>query len=167
MKMTVTTPREVDAKYLYCYIKPRYWEDSEINEECDNENGDLIKSLLPNSLISKETMMEQFGLPERYADGFLHIVIDIDEGKVVGWPEGNVASFGYKSVDENIFILEDEHGNTIFRTPEGDTEYVIGPKFMNDYGDYFVLQVEEDGSIVDWDQDQMVLALKCWMGEEY
>lgn len=162
--MTVTVPREVDAKYLWCYVQPRYWEDTEINEQADDEDGTLVHQHLKHLFPDSKDMIRR-GAPENRSEGFICIPINLDNGTVEGWPGGVTASFGYKSVDNNIFILEDDHGSVIYRTPKGDTEYVIGPKFMNDYGDYFVLQVEEDGSIVDWNQKEMIAALQIWMGE--
>lgn len=162
--MTVTVPREVDAKYLSCYIQPRYWEDSEFDKQADDEKGSLVRKLLPESIMTSEEMME-FGLPERYSHGFIRLDIDLDNGTVKGWPKGNTASFGYKSCDCNIFVLMTGEGNVIHQTREGDTEYVIGPKFMNDCGDYFVLQVEEDGSIVDWDEYKMEQVLTIWVND--
>lgn len=165
MELIVTIPRKVQAKYLYCYIQPRYWEDSDINGEEDDVNGTLFKKFFSHYLMSSE-MMINLGLPERYANDFFRIVIDLDNGCVIDWPEGISAEFGYKSCDMNVFALLDKDHNIIYETPEGETEYVIGPKFMNDYEDYFVLKVNEDGTIKNWNSKAMIEYLQHWTNSE-
>lgn len=165
MELTVTIPRKVKAKYLYCYIQPRYWEDADINNEEDNKEGTLFKKFFSHYLMSPKMMMN-LGLPERWSNDFFRIVIDLDNGCVNDWPKGIKADFYYKSCDMNVFTLLDKDHNTIYSTPEGETEYVIGPKFMNDFGDYFVLKVNEDGKIINYNFEEMKEHLQYWTNPE-
>ena len=162
IKFTQKVVKTANAKYLECWIGARYLEDAEINGDRDTDAGDLLRAHLPN-VFTKETAAPK---PlQGYVDSNVvaRILINIDNGKVDNWTEGVNASFHYKSCDINVFRLLDKDMNVIYETPNEDTEYVIGPDFMNEYGDYFVLEVDADGSIIDYDKDEMEYELKHWI----
>jgi hypothetical protein len=153
---------EAKAKYLECWIGVRYLEDAEINGEDDTDSGDLLSANLPQ-VFTKESDAPK---PMRgYTDNGVvaHILINLDNGKVGNWTEGVTAKFHYKSCDINVFRLLDADMNVIYETPNEDTEYVIGPDFMNEYGDYFVLRVDADGFITDYNKDEMEYEIKRWI----
>ena len=154
MNIKVTIPQTINAQQLHCYIGARYWEDSSFNGRQDDEDGTIARKLF-------EDRFEKYGGHE-----FLHLTIDLDNGKILDWPEGNNAVFNYKSCDINRFILTglSNTGEYIWiGTPKGDTEYVIGPEFMNDYGDYFCPTVNEQGEIQNYDKGQMIESLEDWL----
>ena len=154
MDIKVTIPQTINAQQLHCYIAARFWEDSDFNGTPDDENGTVARKLFGDRF-------EKWGGWE-----FLHLTIDLDNGKILDWPEGNNAVFNYKSCDINRFVLmgRDKSGEYVeIGTPEGDTEYVIGPEFMNDYGDYFCPTVNEQGKIMGYDKKQMIESLEDWL----
>lgn len=166
MEVEVTKKMTVHPAILQCWIGSRYWEDSSFNGEEDTEDAQLLRSLFPEYFYlkyDKEGSEPVKRCMDAYRMNFLYLEIDLTKGIVRNWPKGVTADFGYKSCDINYFRLLDEKREILAQTREGDTEYVIGPSFMNDYGDYFVLQVDENGRIQDWDEDEMKCSLQDWI----
>ena len=162
IKFTRKVTSEEQAKFLECFIGPRYLEDADINGNRDTEDGEELKQHLPNCVLEGENIPKpmQYGTEKDLA---VRILINIDNGKVVDWPRDVTASFHYKSCDINVFRLLDKNMNVIYETPGGETEYVMGPDFMNEYGDYFVLGVDAEGFIIDYDKDEMEYEIKHWI----
>lgn len=154
MDIKVTIPQKINVLQLHCYIGARYWEDTSFNGIPDDEDGTTARKMLGDRF-------EKYGGYE-----FLHLTIDLDNGKILDWPEGLKAVFNYKSCDINRFVLMGRYksGDRVeIGTPEGDTEYVIGPDFMNDYGDYFCPTINEQGKIEGYDKKQMAESLEDWL----
>ena len=130
MKALVKIEKEVEIKTLVVEAKARSWEDAEINGESDEE-GELI--------------------PFKKGDLWCPI-IDIDSGIIKDWPKGTIAKIHFKVCDCGSYFLKDEEGNTVLSI-EGD--YV--PKIMcpkeNGYGDYIIMDIEENGQIQNWKAD--------------
>jgi len=128
MKVKVKIEREVEIKTLHVEAGVRYWEDTSVNG-IDDEKGSLIPC----------------------KDGELwKPIIDIDSGVITNWKQGTKADVHYKVCDAGSYYLEDTEGNTVLSI-EGD--YV--PKMMcpkeSGYGDYIIMDIDENGKIADWD----------------
>lgn len=128
MKVTLKVEKEFDLKTLEVFAGVRYWEDSSINGEDDSEEGDLI--------------------PCKVGENWCPI-IDIETGIITNWEKGKIASIHYKVCDECSWGLKDVNGELVLKS-EGD--YV--PKTLcpqeDGYGDYIIMDINEDGSIHKW-----------------
>ena len=151
---------------LQCWIGARYWEDSYFNGEEDTGNADFLKTNFPKNFFlnyNEDVDVPVKNYMKKYKQDFLYLEIDLETGTIHNWPKEITAEFGYKSCDMNFFNLLDEGQQTIAHTKDGWTDYVIGPSFMNEYGDYFVLQVDKNGNIIGWDSEEMENSLQQWI----
>lgn len=80
-------------------------------------------------------------------------VIDIKTGKIKDWPEGVEANIHYKTCDENILTLYDSKMNKL-GVYEGYVPKILCPKEKG-YGDYILMDVEKDGSILCFDRTKL------------
>lgn len=137
MKLTITKPQEIDAKYLKIIAHVRYWEDSEINGESDNDifENDELSPTMPFAVKEND---EWVWKP----------IIDIEEQKVVDWPEGVTADIHYKVCDEGTYQILDENMNVLVSVDS----YV--PECIGEWGDYIVMHINEDGTIDDFTFEQ-------------
>lgn len=128
MKVNLKVEKEFDLKTLEVFAGVRYWEDSIINEDKDNESGDLV--------------------PCKVDDNWCP-VIDIETGVILNWEKGKTAEIHYKVCDQCSWGLKDIDGRLIFKS-EGD--YV--PKTLypqgDGFGDYIIMNVNEYGVIDKW-----------------
>lgn len=133
MIIELKTTKTVDVKYIKCSIGARYWEDGTVNDEEDT-NGDLI--------------------PLREGDYWCPI-IDLDTGIIKDWPSGTTADVHYKSCDDNEFTLLDSEMNVLHM----QNSYVPDFLAINDdsFGDYVIMEIEENGQITDWDSSKVDL----------
>lgn len=129
MKITVKVEKEVDIKTLHVSAGVRYWEDTTVNGEDDDE-GNLI--------------------PCR--EGKLwRPIIDIETGQILNWTKGVTAEVHYKVCDAGNYELKDEECNTVL-TKEGYVPAIMYPKEQG-FGDYIIMDINEDGFIQDWECD--------------
>lgn len=105
----------------------RYWEDALVNGK-EDVNGTLI--------------------PCREEDIWMPI-IDLKTGKIKNWKIGATAKVHYKICDEGIYIFLDEDGEVVYNL-EGYVPSLLCPK-ENGYGDYIIMDVDENGQIDGWD----------------
>ena len=126
--MEVSVLRKVTTNIEKLVVKAyvRYWEDSEING-------------IPDSPTSPEMPMIN--------GHYWEPTINLDEGRIIGWPEGIVADINYKVCDEFECII-----------PEIDFYYSgYVPRFMSpleeNYGDYITMKVSGSGYIEGWSQE--------------
>lgn len=129
MKIEMITRSEVDVAYLKADCGVRYWEDAEVNGVEDTE-GDLI--------------------PCRSGDGWIP-VIDLDTGKIQGWPEGTTAKIHYKVCDAGIYTLLDAEMNPVKKI-DGYVPGMLSPGGSG-YGDYVIMDIGPDGVIDKWAAD--------------
>ena len=158
-----------NAKYLHCYINPRFLDMASFNGQVDDDNGTLAHKYLPEySFVPKENLIK-LGVHKDYADGFIHLIINLDEGKIEKWRKDVIAIFNYKSCDENVFVLTDENDNIIHKTYNeqrgAGTEYLIGPKFLQDCGDYFCPTVDKNGKIKNYNPLEMQHKIEYWVND--
>lgn len=129
MKIKLEIEQEFEVKYLRASCGVRYWEDATV-DGVDDENGDLI--------------------PCREGD-YWKPLIDLQSGQIVNWKKGVSAQIHYKVCDDGTYALLDENYKEIVSI----TDYVpsiMSPK-ESGYGDYVIMDVNEDGFIQNWTAD--------------
>ena len=115
------------AKFIELDVRPRYWEDTILNGE-DDQDG-LI----------------QF----RMGDSWLP-TIDLETGKVLGWTEGSWARVHYKVCDDGDYWLLDEDRKRLAKLSGSyvpDDILCVGD---TGWGDYLIFTIEPDGKIKGW-----------------
>lgn len=127
--MEVTILKEVTliAHTLHVKAGVRYWEDARINGVHD-EDGTLT--------------------PCRDGD-YWKPIIDVDKGVIVNWEKGKRADIHFKVVDDGTYTIKDEKGDTIV-SKEGYVPDIMCPA-DNGYGDYIIMEIDEDGVIDKWE----------------
>ena len=130
MKAKIKVEKEVDIKYLQVKAEVRYWEDANINGEC-SEEGDFIPFKEGDMWCPK---------------------IDIDLGIVVDWPKGTIAEIHFKVCDCGSYYLQDEKCETILSIEDYYVPTIMCPK-EEGYGDYIIMDIDENGQIQDWKVD--------------
>lgn len=118
--------QDVEVKYLQARCGVRYWEDASVNG-VDDEDGTLI--------------------PCRAGDDWAPL-IDLEAGKIIGWPEGTAASIHYKVCDAGRYALLDSAMNQVVEI-DGYVPDIMCPE-GGGYGDYVVMEIGHDGSIDKW-----------------
>lgn len=140
MEKKIKIEKTIDFATAECQIFARYWEDSEINGvEDDAEN--------PKMPCVYEVDHFYYGKKQLAWCP----IIDLDNGRILNWSKGNVAKMHYKSCDENVVVIKDRDGNEV----QDYTGYV--PNFLDPYhdgyGDYVIMDIDENGFIKDFDND--------------
>lgn len=116
------------VRYLRCNAGVRYWEDTEVNGEDDDEDNPRIPC------IDEE--------------GRWNILIDIKNGQILNWTKGVTAKVFYKVCDDGIYTAYDNSMNVVYEIED----YVPDLLAIDDtgYGDYIALTIDENGYIEDW-----------------
>ena len=127
MRVKIKVVQEVDAVILEVQAGVRYWEDTRVNGESD-DNGDLI--------------------PCRLGD-IWNPFIDIDKGIITNWKKGVNAIIHYKVCDDGDYIVFDGDGEAIKEFGGCYVPKILSPA-GNGYGDYIYMLVDESGKIKDW-----------------
>ena len=132
MKVTIKVKKEVEIKMLKIRAGVRYWEDATVNG-IEDEKGELI--------------------PCRVGDNWCP-VIDIESGIIRNWEIGKKADVHFKVCDDGDYWLCDGNGDELLHK-DG---YV--PDMLDldgeSYGDYIILNIDENGKIEGWDNDPNV-----------
>lgn len=129
MKVTLTRPSEHEVEYLQAYAGVRYWEDATVNGQEDTE-GTLIPCRDGDSWSPK---------------------ISLRYGYIVGWPQGTKAQIHYKVCDDGKYSLLDIEGDEVVSI-EGYVPDIMCPE-GDGYGDYIIMNVNQDGYISNWNPD--------------
>jgi len=130
MKVNVKVKKEVEVKYLQVAAEVRYWEDAMVNGVEDTEDGDNI--------------------PCKVGDLWKPL-IDIDNGVILNWTKGVTADIHYKVCDCGIYTLLDENSEFVAEK-DGYVPDIMSPKEQG-YGDYIIMDIDEDGNIAKWKAD--------------
>jgi len=126
MIIEIKVPTEVEITILEIKAQIRSWENAIVNG-IEDTNGDLI--------------------PCRYGDSW-QPKIDIDNGIIVDWEQGKTAKIHYKVCDSGTYTLLDEGGN-IVQAYDGPVRNIACPE-ENGYGDYIIMNINENGQILNW-----------------
>ena len=132
MKAKIKTTKEVEITTLLVDAGVRYWEDAAVNGT-EDEQGDLI--------------------PCRDGERWKPI-IDIESGVITNWTKGVVANVHYKICDDGIYHLADAEGN-ILLTKDGYVPNILDVE-RDSYGDYIILNIDENGKIANWNNKPKV-----------
>jgi hypothetical protein len=126
---TISVRKTAEISKLIAKVKPRYWEDTTVNGE-----DDVLGGQMPCA-----------------KDGLWCPEIDIETGVVTNWKQGTVAAVHYKVCDNGEYPLFDKENNLI-KTVKGYVPKIMCPK-ESGYGDYIIMDIDENGKINDWDID--------------
>jgi hypothetical protein len=131
MKIGLNIKKEYDVKFLQVEAEVRYWEDATVNDE-EDKTGKLIPC-----------KKGELWCP----------TIDIDSGIIINWKQGTKASIHYKVCDAGTYRLLDKNESEIY-SKEGYVPSILCPA-DNGYGDYIIMNIDENGGIEDWDNSEL------------
>jgi hypothetical protein len=131
MKARIYAEKEVDLRTLHVDAGVRYWNDTEINGTADTENGDNIPCKAGN----------------RWQP-----VIDLETGQIMNWEKGKSADVHYKVCDDGNYYLKDEDGIMVTSIERDYVPGILCPKERG-YGDYIIMDIDENGFIQGWKAD--------------
>ena len=132
----VTTTTKVPVKYLRARCGVRYWEDATVNGERD-EDGSRIP-------CRKGTAADN----DKLGGGDWCPTIELDTGKIEGWPEGTTADIHFKVCDDGDYELLDEN-RAVVKAIDGYVPDIMCPGGAG-YGDYVIMTLGTDGVIAGW-----------------
>lgn len=143
MKATIKIKKEVNVRYLKLDAGVRYWEDADVNGKEDVNLYDCEGNATP--AIPFAIKVKDAPESNIYSDHYRwQPTIDVERGCVVDWPKGITAHVHYKVCDDGIYHLLDPLKNVIVSVES----YV--PDCIGEYGDYIVMDIDEDGNIEDF-----------------
>ena len=142
METSIYIQKTVNIKKLYVKVYPRYIQDASVNGYRDLEN---------------DPKMPFVKFDDKVKEYFWEVNIDIDKGQIIDWPQGTTASIHYKVCDEGFYEILDEQGEKLGNY-EGYVPYIMCPKEPG-YGDYIIMDIDENGNIQDWDAEDYLTEL--------
>lgn len=146
---TITIIEPSDVKYLKIDVGPRYWEDASIKiEEKWEDDIDYLeqkKGTTPKMpfAVKDET--------KTYTEYRWQITIDLENAKVLDWPQGVEARVFYKVCDDGTYYLLDANKNVLKKVDC----YVpdILSYIENGFGDYIDMKIDGDGNLVGYPKE--------------
>ncbi len=143
MKAIIKIQKEVDVRFLKVDSGVRYWNDAEVNGKDDvdfYESKGVGTPLMPFAVKVKEEPTDNI-----YSNHYRwQPIIDVEEGRIVDWPKGTTARVHYKICDDGTYTLLDADKNEIISVDS----YV--PDCIGEYGDYLIMDIDEEGMIADF-----------------
>ena len=133
MITTIRIKKEIELNYIQVNSHVRYWEDGSINGVPDNVDDPEM----PCTEYRSE--FEEY----RWCP-----VINIDTGKIMGWPKGVKAKIHYKVCDEFTCNIIDSN-NYPYVEYDGYVPRFMSPMEEN-YGDYIIMSIDDNGYIEGW-----------------
>lgn len=134
MKAEIKIKKEVTLTTIEVRAGVRYWEDSYINGESDTENGDNIPC----------------------KDGVYWCpVIDIETGVITNWEKGKTAEVHYKVVDCCSWMINSENDGCVSMVEDDYVPSILCPEEPG-YGDYIIMNIDENGIIYKWDNSRIL-----------
>ena len=119
MDLMTATHIDVDAHV-------RYWEDGNVNGIAEDDDAPTMPGAHGQAWKAR---------------------IELETGKVEGWPAGTEASIHYKVCDEGQYWLSDDQGERIAKW----AGYYVPDDFLchggDGYGDYIILNVGADSEL--------------------
>lgn len=107
-----------------------------------------IKNVLIELPVRYDDEDIPYDFPLRVGDDW-KAVIEIDTGRIVGWPKGETGNMHIKVCDEGNYYLIDDTGATIASIEEDYVPNKLLPP-VDGYGDYVHFIINEDGIITNW-----------------
>jgi hypothetical protein len=137
--LRIKSTTSIPVKYLRARCGVRYWEDGTVNGEEDADG-----SRIP---CREGTAADN----DKLGGGNWRPTIDLDTGRIEGWPEGTTASIHYKVCDDGDYELLDAERKVV-RAIDGYVPTIMCPE-GNGYGDYVIMEIAGDGAIAKWVAD--------------
>ena len=137
MIIKLKVEKDFDLKYLKVDAGVRYWEDMEVNGEPDNDI-DENPELSPRMPFAVKCGEDRW----RW-----RVTIDLEEGKILGWPEGVTTSGQYKVCDDGEYSLVCRDGTEIVHVESYVPDCLGG-------GDYIEISIDGEGLIEGFSFDQ-------------
>lgn len=134
--LDLDTKTKVAVRYLRARCGVRYWEDGEINGAQDDDG-----SRIP---LREGTAADN----DHLGGGNWCPTIDLETGKIEGWPDGTIAGIHYKVCDDGDYELLDAERN-IVKAIEGYVPSIMCPEGEG-FGDYVIMNIAADGTIAKW-----------------
>lgn len=125
MKVTKPQPTIIDITHIFIYVPVRYEEED-----------------IPNNF------------PLRIGDVWAARV-NIDTGKIDGWPQGKSGNLHMKVCDEGSYRLIDKYNGLVASIEQ---DYVPHGVVPGEGGDYIDLQIDTNGVITNWPKHPDVTA---------
>lgn len=147
MEVEILLTTTANVKTLYAKVYPRFIEDALVNGGYENEN---------------DPKMPFVKFDDKAKEYFWEVNIDIDKGQIVDWPQGTIASIHYKVCDEGFYEIFGEKGEKLGHY-DGYAPDIMCPKEPG-YGDYIIMDIDENGIIQDWDAKNNIDDLLCKCG---
>lgn len=129
--ITIMKPETIEVKYLKVEAEVRYWEDAQVNGQNEDDENPTI--------------------PCRDDNGNWSPLIELDTGRIVGWPNGTIASTHYKVCDAGRYALIGVDMEEVF-VIDGYVPPIMYPGGEG-YGDYIIMDIGPDGQIANWTAD--------------
>lgn len=151
MKITRAINTEQDIRYLRATMGVRYWVDCDYSDDNGKTwHGDFDDTGEESERIMKLTpcvVRKDIGYDE---SDYLELLIDLNEGKVLNWPDGFCLKTNYKVCDDGEYVFLDENMNEVVNITKEYKQYYV-PDFLSleddGYGDYVYLNINGDGTI--------------------
>lgn len=140
MKLTIRIKKEVDAKYLKVDAGVRNWSNGEVN---GFEDGEEDEPKIPFAV--KTGKFEYRWQP----------IIELETGRILNWPKGTTASVHYKVCDDGTYTILDESMQEIKKSDSYVPDIMCPAE--SGYGDYIIMDIDEDGVIADWECNEDLL----------
>lgn len=147
MEAEILVTKTVNVTKLNAKVYPRYIEDASVNGDCE---------------LEEDPKMPFVKFDDKIKEYFWYINIDIDKGQIIDWPQGITASLNYKVCDEGFYEIFDEKGEKLGHY-DGYVPSIMCPKEQG-YGDYIIMDIDENGNIQDWDAKNNIDDLLCNCG---
>lgn len=146
----------MSKKILKLKALVHFMEDSIVNNENDISEYEQYNGKIPLMPCIEITATKRRKMDGTYIDYEYYWCpkIDVENGKIINWPEGNTANVNYKVCDEcGINYYEDN------KLICNNDNYNYCPDFLcpdeEGYGDYIFMTIEKDGTIIKWNKDKV------------
>ena len=130
--------QSVNVKFLHARCGVRYWEDATVNGVRDTDG-----SRIP---CREGTSADN----DHLGGGTWRLLIELDTGRIIDWPQGTTARVHYKVCDDGTYELLDAERNVVKRI-DGYVPSMCPDD--NGYGDYVIMTIGVDGIIANWRAD--------------
>lgn len=147
---TITIIEPSDVKYLKIDVGPRYWEDASIKFEDKWE--DDIDYLEQKKGATPKMPFAVKDETKTYTEYRWQITIDLENAKILDWPQGVEARVFYKVCDDGTYYLLDADKNVLKKVDC----YVpdILSYIENGFGDYIDMKIDGDGNLVGYPKEK-------------
>lgn len=134
MKAEIKIKKEVTLATIEARAEVRYWENTEVDGKPDTKDGDNI--------------------PCKDGDCWCPI-IDIETGTITNWEKGKTAEIHYKVVDCCSWKIMSENDGCVSSVEGNYVPSILCPKEPG-YGDYIIMDIDENGVIQKWDKCEIL-----------